>query len=258
MKRDIVCFANSRKTYGKCFAGKDLEYKNWIRPVSTKVDESLSLKDECLRERDCGCTICIPTLPSLLDVVSMEIGEYKGEGHQVENYLYVPKWELAGAFNTDFMEDFLDETGEPDLWVNGYDSEYGKNDIVPVTESGALMDSLRLIEVEWLVISVKYEGEEFNKLKKRARGLFKYKMQEYNMIITDEAVENKYLAMPEGQYVFGENRRIVLCLSLDKEDKDRHITFNEGLSDGCFNKHIAGVIEFGSTVGLPPRSRAVI
>ena len=253
-----MCFANARKTYGKCFAGKDLEYKNWIRPVSTKVDESLSLKDECLRERECTCAKCNPTIPSILDVVRMEVGEFAGEGHQVENYLYVPKWELVGVLNTDFIEDYFDETGEPDLWVNGYHTAYGKNDIVPVLKSGALVDSLRLIEVDWLVISVRFEGEEFNKQKKRARGSFLYKSQEYNIIITDETIEDKYLELAEGQYVFGEHKRIALCLSLDKEDKDRHITFNEGLTDGFLNKSIVGVIGFGSTIGLPPRSKAVI
>ena len=30
MKKTLVCFANSRKIGGKCFAGKELEINQWV------------------------------------------------------------------------------------------------------------------------------------------------------------------------------------------------------------------------------------
>lgn len=258
MRRDVVCFGHYKKTFGSCFIGKDLETKEWIRIVSDKKDESLTKKDECLRECECECTKCYPMLPTKLDIVEMEIGKPAIEGHQVENKMYIPRWKLSGVLNEDFIEDFFD-TDVNEIWIDGCNSDNGQNDIVPVQESDDINCSILMIEVDWIVISVKFEGEEFNKQKKRIRGLFEYKDKQYFMMIVDDQLEEKYTIMPEGRYEFGENKRVALCIQLDKEERDVNVISNsEGMYYSRLNKQIVGVIEFGSTIGIVPKGKSVI
>jgi hypothetical protein len=257
MKREIVCFANSNMTFGRCFAGRDLEDKSWVRIVGSRPEGALAPREECLRERACDCANCAPAIPGPLDVISMELGAPSANGHRKENRLYVPRWELSGVLNTDFIEDFFDDP-VGGLWADGYDSELGKNDVVPVTEMLSIRNSLFLIEAEWLVLDVRFEGEEFNKQKKRVRGVFSYKSKPYDILVTDAAIEEKFLALPEGRHVFGENRRVALCIALDAQPAEDGAPFSERKGDGGLKKNIVGVMEFGSTLGQTPSGRAVV
>ena len=231
MIKQIVCFANSRKPHGKCFAGKDIEDKTWIRPISNRGSESLDIDEECIRGNNCKCIRCNPIIPALLDVVEVELEEYAGDAHQVENYIIGDlKWKKIGELNTEYVDQFLDScTGG--LWVDGFGTWHRKNDRVPVSMGSFLNDSLKLIEVKKLILQVVVEGLDFGNPRKKVNGIFLYNGNEYIIPVTDEVIERKYLQLVEGNYSFSTSeKRILLCLSMGKEYK------------GYIYKFIAGVI----------------
>lgn len=219
MMKQIVCFANSRKPDGKCFAGKDIIDKRWIRPISSRQSESLFPKEECVRSNDCSkCTICNPLIPNLLDVVEIELCGYAGRAHQVENY-YIgsKKWKKIGILNVKLINQFLDANIQ-NLWVDGYQASNRKNDRVPVSKSSLLQNSLRLIEVKSLNLEVVFEGARYGNARKKVNGNFYYNGVEYIIPITDVSIEGQYLNLATGIYSLpNHGKRILLCLSMGKD-----------------------------------------
>jgi hypothetical protein len=231
LKKKIVCFANSRKLRGRCFAGKDIDKLEWIRPVSNRSDEELYEREECLKNIECNCIQCRPIIPKLLDIIEVELDRHIGCGHQIENYLIGnSRWKKVGVIKASDIDLFLDNI-DTNLWVDGYGTWYRKNDKIPIELSTQVTDSLKLIEVALLTISVKTEGIEFNNPKKKVRGKFQINHKEYIIPITDKIVEDEYIQYPEGEYNFGCGNRIVLCLSLGKE------------YNGFLYKFISGIIQ---------------
>jgi len=230
MKKTIVCFANSRKIGGKCFAGKDIKNKQWIRPISKRHDESLIDKEECIRGSNCTCYICDPIIPNLLDVIEIDIDEYVGDYHQVENYIIGEcKWRKIGVLKKEFINNYLD-TLNGGLWVNGYGAWNRKNDRIPIEQSSKIKDSLRLIEVRELKIIVTTEGADFGNPRKKINGAFKYQNIDYIIPITDPVIEQQYLILNEGTYwLQNERKRIILSLSMGKEYKGYIYKFLAGV-----------------------------
>lgn len=231
MKKTLVCFANSRKIGGKCFAGKEITSNQWIRPVSIRDDQSLMEREECIRVENCSCFFCDPVLPNLLDVIEMDIGRSVRECHQVENYLVGScKWKKLGVLKPTHIDRFLDSS-KGQLWFNGFGTLNRKNDRIPIEMGFMLRDSLRLIEVTQLNIIVTIDGANFGSPRKRVNGRFIYMGTEYIIPITDPVIEQQYLCLAEGTYLLGENyERIILSLSIGKE------------YNGYIYKFIAGVM----------------
>lgn len=233
MKKQIICFANSRKLNGLCFAGKDVESKQWIRPVSARKDNSLYDFEECISEKDCNynCSNCKPLKPNLLDIIEIEINDNIGEHHQVENYLIKKcKWKKIGVLKSELIYDYLDN-GNKKLWVDGYGAWHRKNDRIPIELGNEIKDSLRLIEVDNFKLIVTIEGADFGNPKKKVNGKFLFHNTEYIIPITDPVVEKKYLHFEEGEYSFQtDQKRTILSLSMGKE------------YNGYIYKFIAGVM----------------
>lgn len=230
MKKTIVCFANSRKIDGKCFAGKDINDKSWIRPVSNNQNESLSEKAECIRGNNCKCIICNPKIPTLLDVVEIDLGHSVCDGHQVENYLFSSiKWKKIKTLGSEHIDDYLDIC-KGDLWINGFHTWNRKNDRIPANSAYLLKDSLRLIEVQALGLLVVTEGADFGNPKKKVNGRFIYNDIEYIIPITDLEIEKIYNPLKEGIYdLSASGKRIILCLSIGKVFKDYIYKFIAGV-----------------------------
>src|SRR5690349_13231344 len=143
----IVCLANSRKLTGRCLAGKEVsgaKYSRWIRPVSARGYEGLSAYERQYFGQ---------LEPGVLDLIDVPLLAHQPGGFQPEDWLLDPKsrWVKQGHLPWGDLHQFADPI-EP-LWIDGYKTQFGLNDRMPIEETGTVQSSLRLIRVQniWLV-----------------------------------------------------------------------------------------------------------
>ena len=204
--RRIVCLANSRKLGGRCVAGKEISdnaFGNWIRPVSARESEDVS---EYERRYEGGGD------PRLLDIMDVPLRKPKPNAHQCENWLLDSRfhWRKDGCLPWCDLERLVDPV-QP-LWHNGHHTSNGTNDMIPAAMLGALDDSLRLVRVDGLSLSVSNPGAAFGDHKRRVQGWFRHAGVEYHLWVTDPGCERAYLAKPDATYEI--NEPLFLTLSL--------------------------------------------
>jgi hypothetical protein len=197
----IVCLANSRKMSGRCIAGLEIEGDNiagWIRPVSTRPSEEISLIDRRFQDG---------SQPSLLDILEIPMLEPRPHACQTENHLIDDQyyWAKVGDFPKLQLPQ-LCEIPNP-LWINGFHSYNGINDRIPETEADLLTSSLVLLAPEHLMVSVE---RGFTKIQVRAE--FQVAGQTYKLTVTDPVVERQYLSCGEGNYPY--QKPAVACVSI--------------------------------------------
>ena len=90
------------------------------------------------------------------------------------------------------------------LWLDGHSTYNGLNDKIPLGLAGSVEDSLKLIHVNALRLSVFKTGEAFGNTKRRVQGDFRYAGSRYRLWVTDPSYERRYLAMPDGDHRIGE------------------------------------------------------
>jgi hypothetical protein len=224
--RRIVCLANSRKTEGRCVAGKvyaEGKIGSWVRPISNRDGEELS---EAERQISNGVE------PALLDILEFAISAHKPSPHQPENFLINPqyKFKRVGSLNIDEIFKVADKP--TNLWVMGYQSKtFGINDLVPPDRISEVKNSLYLINPHTFAIQV---VKGFNKLE--IRGLFTYLGAEYNLKITDPVVEENFIPKGVGEYKVED---VLLTISL----AEKLFMVSSNPSSSGYYKLIAGVID---------------
>ena len=217
----IVCLANSRKLHGRCVAGRewnDGRAGRWIRPVSNREHQEVS---EYERQYEDGSD------PRVLDVIDVPVVEPCPTGFQCENWLLDPEyyWEKAGRLSWFDLPALADR--EAPLWIDGHSTDHGLNDKIPLELADSARDSLRLIHVDRLRLSVFKPGEAFGNMKRRVQGRFMHAGRRYALWVTDPVYERQYLAKLDGDYQVGE---CFLTVSLGE------------LYGGVFYKLVAAVI----------------
>lgn len=200
--KTIVCFANSRKTAGRCIAGK--EWQNgkpgeWVRPISARPTHELSEEERHYEDgRD----------PQLLDIIQVPCDSPQPLSHQRENHLIDPEhyWVQQGRLSWDKIWDWLDHPAM--LWNLGEGSSTGLNNRVRFGQEDGT--SLYLIAVENLRLLVGPKAPAYSS-KRTVQGEFIYRGETYRIGVTDPVVEQAYLKQANGQY---DVPRPVLCISL--------------------------------------------
>ena len=201
----ILCLANSRKRGGRCVAGKVMQSDGrsggWLRPVSAREDEEVSPQER--RYADGG-------EPRILDVIDVPLLSPRPKTYQRENWLLDPNrcWAKVGQAAWNDLRSIIDRD-EP-LWINGHSARNGLNDRVPLAKTAAINNSLRLIKVDALTITVSEPARpsaDFPIL----RGSFNYLGDEYRFRITDPTSESGSLNLSYGDYCVGE-RYLVISL----------------------------------------------
>ena len=200
---EIICLANSRKTSGRCIAGKIIQSNQWIRPVSSRNTEEISEQERRYKNGQ---------MPKLLDIIRIPVKEPRPNLFQTENYLIDNSycWEKLGSFDgrLDALLDY-----PPDLWGTGCSSYQRLNDRFPVQQCNNYSQSLFLIKPESLIIIVRTEGEEFDNPRRKVRASFRYNQQEYLWPVTDPDVEKQYLSGNNGKFPL-EATQYYLCVSV--------------------------------------------
>src|SRR4051812_18582697 len=91
--KTLICFANSRKTSGRCVAGKEVGPVNsiagWVRPISDRAAGEVSEDERRFQDgKD----------PQLLDIISIPMRAPRPHGFQTENHLIDSGfyWTLVG------------------------------------------------------------------------------------------------------------------------------------------------------------------
>lgn len=200
---EIVCLSNSRKTSGRCIAGKTAEESKWVRPVSDRGSDEISEEE---RRYENG------QMPKLLDIIVVPVMNHKPTLHQSENVLIDADyyWIKTGTFD-ESLNDLLDFP--EDLWGKGYSSYQGTNDRLPEGMCANFNESLYLIRPQNLEIIVRVEGGEFGNAKRKVRAELEYNGGTYLLPVTDPMVERRYLSGDNGRFHLSTGQ-IYLCVSL--------------------------------------------
>ncbi len=198
----IVCLANARKIAGRCVAGKRLGDRSWLRPISDRPGHEISEYD---RRYSDGKTA------HLLDIIEIPCLEAIPSGHQSENVLIDDKfyWEKKGGASWQDILALIDQ--DADLWANGFSAYYNLNNRVPeglIDKNGG---SLRLIELEKIVLHAGPKAPDFGNMKPIVRAGFKYQGQDYKLDLTDPDYEAACLEIGAGEYHL---KSVIACVSL--------------------------------------------
>lgn len=188
--KTFVCFGNSRKTSGRCVAGKELiqgRPAGWIRPVSSRPTHEISIDERRYQDgRD----------PDLLHVVSVQFLAAQALPHQPENHLIDDGryWSQQGTLDFQNIDAWLDTPTS--LWDAGYSGYAFTNNRVPDTVTSPA--SLYLIRVPKLTLVVGAKSPDYPK--RIVRGEFTHGRRPYVLAVTDPQVEVTHLARPDGRY----------------------------------------------------------
>ena len=194
----IVCLANSRKLYGRCIAGRewnDGRAGRWIRPVSNREHQEVS---EYERQYEDGSD------PRILDVIDIPMVEPRPRSFQSENWLLDPEyyWERVSRLSWFDLPQLADPVAR--LWLDGHSTYDGLNDKIPLEIADSVKDSLKLVHVDDLQLSVFKPGEAFGNTKRRVQARFSHEGSRYSLWVTDPIYERQYLAKLDGTYSVGE------------------------------------------------------
>ena len=225
----IVCLANSRKISGRCIAGKRTSDNSWFRPISNRAGHEISEFD---RRYSDGKTA------QLLDIIEIPCIEERPNGHQSENVLIDDRfyWNKKGRASWDDVLKLVDPAA--DLWVNGFHAYYNLNNRVPAGLIDEYGGSLRLIELDEMVLHAGPKAPEFGDMKPIVRASFNYHGQYYKLDVTDPEYERACLEKGAGEYRIPS---VVACISLSEPHTNQNgETFAYKLVASIITKERAG------------------
>ena len=223
----IVCLANSRKYSGRCVAGKELTQGRigaWIRPVNGTQTKELSLDDITLQNG---------TEPRLLDVISVPLREACPQAYNAENHAIAhAPWIWEETLPWPQVSQLCDAVDR--IWINGYHSHNGENDLMPeelVREE--IGSSLLFFRPDALRVMVGLGPMGSRKV----RAKFSFHGETYSLMITDPVAEALYVGKELGEYpVNGGDTFLTVSIS------DPH--------RGLCHKLVAGILPNKSLQGL--------
>ncbi len=208
-EKHIVCLANSRKTSGRCIAGKELTDNGigpWIRPVSIRPTREISELDRRYENGQRARVLDIIKIPMIEPVPHLN----HSEDHLIDDDEY---WEKTGEAGWDIIQTMLEPNNGP-LWCNGGSTYHGANDKIREDVASELDSSLMLVRPSDLNILVRVEsGFEGRPGKRTARASFSVACEQYILKITDPEAETEYLGREKGTYSVDD---AIICVSLSE------------------------------------------
>jgi len=205
-EKTIICLASSRKFSARCIAGiSEGNTNDWIRPVSSRGSQEVSLQDTGLG-----------TYPDVGDILRIRFTEPKPSYYQSENHVIAPGFGWQRLGRKSFGELVKLAAIEPaDLWVNYHHTFNGINDKMPIAIANRQTKSLVLIEPEDLVVTNDIEGDgTYGPPKRKHRIHFRYSGSQYTLACTDPWVENNAAFSGDSTPI---KEKSLLCVSLGEE-----------------------------------------
>ena len=190
IQKQIICLAASRKHSGYCIAGKEWQdgrMGQWLRPVSDREFGVLLINDILLDDGK---------LPKLLDILTCSLTKpvphpYQSENHAIEKNL---PWIRTGEISPSDLSEWCDDVGT--LWINGHHSQHGFNDRIPEEIANeSLSSSLVLVKPGNVSLLIQEEGYS-----KKIRAKFDFNGISYCLVVTDPAIERRYLKESAGEH----------------------------------------------------------
>lgn len=200
--KTIVCLANSKKTGGKCVAGKEVRpsgYGGWIRPVSPRPSAEVWPSEYRYDSH---------SYPKLLDIIEVTLDHPAPLHHQTENHVIaaVP-WVKTGELPWSELRNLRDRPSS--LWINSDRTRGGLNNCISREEAATLQDSLVLIKPTDFVLEI--GPDPWTGTGRKYRGRFKYKGTHYNLSVTDPAAMRAFGSHAEGDHPLAD---VYLCISM--------------------------------------------
>jgi len=203
---NIVCLANSRKTTGRCIAGKEIDGTGktgqWIRLISSRPTHEISELEMLYSD---GETV------RLLEVMEIPCEKPAPQGHQPENVLIDARffWQRRDRANWQALNQMLDE---PDpLWISGFSTRQGQNNRIPENLLNPQQGSLRLIALDQILLHAGPKAPRFGDMKQVVRASFNYLGEPYCLDVTDPVIESYFLKIGGGEHTLDV---AVACISL--------------------------------------------
>jgi len=168
------------------------------------------------------------SIPGLLDIIDVPLGEPHPFSFQPENYLIADgNWRKINVYNKSLIESLVDNP--PDLWGGSSDRI-----VTSSLRNNPPSSSLYLIKPSsFRIFKSKFDG--------KLTACFEYNTFQYGLKVTDLKIESEFEKSRSGNYVF-ENEQIYLCVSLG-------VPF-QGFTDAepCCYKLVASVIRIPLTI----------
>jgi hypothetical protein len=204
--KTILCFANSRRPDGLCFAGKEVANGvtgAWIRPINAAHRNAISDEDRQYEDETLADVLDIATVP----MQAPRPNAHHREDHQIRADQY---WKKVGRATWQQVVKATDKvTGS--LWPNETSSYHGLNDKVSEATATNQPGSLLLIAPTRLDLAVAMESQFDGPDRRRVRAKFDFNGEQYNFVVTDPWIEVRYFAGDNGIYRVNGSR---LCISL--------------------------------------------
>lgn len=185
---NIVCLANSRKTAGRCIAGKEIDATGktgrWVRPVSSRPTHEISELEMLYPD---GETV------KLTEIIEIPFEKPAPQGHQPENILIDARffWQRRGRIDWQVLNVILDEPSP--LWINGFSTRQGHNNRIPEHQLDFKQGSLRLIALNRVLLHTDLKPQKSGNIKQVVRARFDYLGDHYCLDVTDPVIESYFL-----------------------------------------------------------------
>jgi hypothetical protein len=208
MSKTLVILANSVKHHLHCVAGKDIDTKEWIRPVSNVVGEALTTEQSSYTNKGSSWKV------KPLDKIIIEFSEHVPLQQQPENYLISQeKWASNFKINRDDLAQYVDTP--QNIWLDMSTNTNRVTSSLVASNEIVIVQSLYLIKIDLLSLQISTEHETFVGEKRKLRGSFEYNgVKYYDLTITDPKIWSEYKEKLLGMY---ELKDVYLCLSLGEE-----------------------------------------
>jgi len=199
---EIVCLADSRKTSGRCIAGKRVGDKTWCRLVSSGLGHEISDTEKQYQDGKVARLLEVILIPC----IGRTPGTFQHENVLIDNRFF---WQYQRRATWNEVRALVDQ--DADLWQNGFSAYHNKNNRVPQEMLNHQGGSLRLIELKKIVLHVEPKAPKFGNSKLVVRASFDYGGNRYKLDVTDPVFESDFVAMGQGDYLL---ETVVACISL--------------------------------------------